>query len=394
MSEKSTIFVVGGHYQNINELENMVNSHYNLIFMSNKTEALQLYKEISHKVKCILFFLSNDDDETFISSLKTLNRIPEILIISEQNDHQKAIQLMKQGAFDFILQPFTKEILLHHIQQVTEEVDLILKIEKISRAIVLDTIEKRMQLLIELIQKRRKEGLPLNSDEISALFSQSSLDSESSALIPSLEQNQETSSILVVDDEQSINQTIKQILMRKGYKTACAGSVSEAQELAKIQFFHVALLDIGLPDQSGLKLLQHLKATSPTTEVVMLTAYTDTQNIVEAFQMGAFDYLVKPFEIHDLLSTVVKALQRHQLKQLIPNHSKHFIGATFSEKFRMKLLDEIAHERLLQGKQLLMQDVCILFPDLKQKGFPETKVISKKKIEDGLGLLIDELRQT
>jgi PAS domain S-box-containing protein len=126
--------------------------------------------------------------------------------------------------------------------------------------------------------------------------------------------------LLVVDDDRGIRRTVADVLRLKGYEIESAGRGGEALAVARVEQlrqrpFDVAILDIKLPRLSGLELLDALRAISPHTEVIFITAYASVATAVQALNRGAFAYLVKPFEMDELLATVEKALEARTLRE-------------------------------------------------------------------------------
>jgi len=112
-------------------------------------------------------------------------------------------------------------------------------------------------------------------------------------------------SILIVDDEPIICEILSQVLEAPSRRICIAGSCGEAREaLAKVDCCDVAIVDKNLPDGSGVELARALKAADPLTEVLMMTAFPSMDSAIEAVELGAFDYLTKPFD--DLTQVVMK----------------------------------------------------------------------------------------
>ncbi|AEG16456.1 two component, sigma54 specific, transcriptional regulator, Fis family [Desulfofundulus kuznetsovii DSM 6115] len=115
--------------------------------------------------------------------------------------------------------------------------------------------------------------------------------------------------ILVVDDEVEVGTFFRCLLERKGYRVAVAASGQEAREAINDQKFHVAVVDLKLPDFNGLFLLQEIKKVQPGCEVIIMTGYSTTRTAVRAIQLGAYDYIEKPFEdISQIEALIDKAL--------------------------------------------------------------------------------------
>jgi DNA-binding NtrC family response regulator len=119
-------------------------------------------------------------------------------------------------------------------------------------------------------------------------------------------------SILIVDDQEGILETLSAILEEKGYHTATAKNGREAIEKAKMNFYNVALLDIKLPDIEGTKLLTEIEETSPRMVKIMITGYASLENAVEALNLGADAYIMKPVDPENLLKVINEKLKEQR----------------------------------------------------------------------------------
>ncbi len=121
--------------------------------------------------------------------------------------------------------------------------------------------------------------------------------------------------LLVVEDDPLMREFVSQTLSQGPYIVETASKGIEAQRIVKERPYHLAILDVKLPDLSGLDLLSHIKKLSPSTDVIMMTAYATIEGVVEAMRMGATNYLRKPFSAQELEATVEKALDYQSLKE-------------------------------------------------------------------------------
>ncbi len=142
--------------------------------------------------------------------------------------------------------------------------------------------------------------------------------------------------ILLVEDFQDTVIIIKRLLERNGYQVEVALTISEAREKMDGMTPDAVILDINLPDGSGLDFLQDLRKVYPDTPVIMLTAYTELENAVRSLQQGVDDFIPKPFENSYLLHSIARALERRRLKERLRN----------SEKFRAlgEMAAGVAHD--------------------------------------------------
>ena len=116
-------------------------------------------------------------------------------------------------------------------------------------------------------------------------------------------------SVLICEDEEVIRRSLAELLEAEGYVVSPAANVTEALSFARSHDFDVAICDVMLPDGDGIDLLKRLLRLNPRTSVLIITAYATVENAVEAFQSGAFDYLVKPVIFDDLLNKLKRLFQ-------------------------------------------------------------------------------------
>ncbi len=141
--------------------------------------------------------------------------------------------------------------------------------------------------------------------------------------------------ILVVDDNAGSAKTLRLVLTVEGYEADCAGSAAEAIERAQQTRYDAALIDITLPDRSGLDLLSDLKAECPDMIAIVVTGHASAENSIEAINRGASGYVQKPVEVQQLLSLLRSGLERKWLQEentrmLRRLQLLHSIGATVS----------------------------------------------------------------
>ena len=119
--------------------------------------------------------------------------------------------------------------------------------------------------------------------------------------------------ILIVEDEKAISDLIRMSLHKSGYVCKCAYSGTEAADILERDSFDLILLDIMLPGTNGFELMEYIKPTG--TPVIFLTAKNSATDRVRGLRMGAEDYIVKPFEILELLARVDVVLRRYNKTQ-------------------------------------------------------------------------------
>jgi len=117
--------------------------------------------------------------------------------------------------------------------------------------------------------------------------------------------------ILVVDDEGDFLETLMNRLKKRRIGTIGCASGEEAVRIAKARPFDVVILDIKMPGgMDGIETLREIKRIRPAAEVILLTGHASLETSVEGMKHGAYDYLLKPIRLEDLLEKLAQALER------------------------------------------------------------------------------------
>lgn len=156
-------------------------------------------------------------------------------------------------------------------------------------------------------------------------------------------------SILIVDDEALTLRTISRALREEGFEVQVAESGERALEMFAEEPSDIALVDVVLPGLDGLEVLRQIKTHRPETVVVMMSAYHIVERAVEAMKQGSYDYLVKPFHLADLLSTIRRAAEvlslRVRVTQTIQSaKGRYDFGRAVTDNPAMREMLEIARK--------------------------------------------------
>ena len=141
-------------------------------------------------------------------------------------------------------------------------------------------------------------------------------------------------SLLVIDDEELIRKSLVKLFTSRGYKVETASSGAEGLTLVERRRPQVVVLDLRLPDQSGLAVLPRIHELDPAIEVIVVTAYGDVSSAVEAMKMGARDFLKKPYEMEEIFLAVEQA-------------TRNFERETQLSAFQTRALERFQEETIL-----------------------------------------------
>lgn len=120
----------------------------------------------------------------------------------------------------------------------------------------------------------------------------------------------EAARILLVEDERNLALTLREKLVEAGYDVAHASTRAEAVFEIEKRAFALAILDVGLPDGTGFQVAEKIRELKPRTAILFLTAFSDPESRVRGLELGAEDYVGKPFHLKELMLRVRNALKR------------------------------------------------------------------------------------
>lgn len=123
--------------------------------------------------------------------------------------------------------------------------------------------------------------------------------------------------ILIVDDEKNVLRMLNTVFSQEGNQVFCADNGQDALAIFEQERPDVVLMDIRMPTMNGLEALQRMREKWLDTPIILMTAYAAVETAVEALRLGAFDYVIKPFELDELKLLINRALQLRNMKQEI-----------------------------------------------------------------------------
>jgi len=119
--------------------------------------------------------------------------------------------------------------------------------------------------------------------------------------------------ILIVDDEISMREFLSILLLREGYAPETAENSESALKLLSEKEYELVISDVNMPGLDGIGLLEKIKVQSPDTAVMMITAFSTTEQAVQAMKHGAYNYISKPFKVDEIKLLVRNAIEKRQL---------------------------------------------------------------------------------
>jgi two-component system, NtrC family, response regulator AtoC len=162
--------------------------------------------------------------------------------------------------------------------------------------------------------------------------------------------------ILVVDDEKRMVESLRDYLALEGIEARTAGEGAEAERLLVEEPFDALVTDLRMPGVDGMSLLRWTREEGPALPVVMISAHGEVSDAVEAMKLGAYDYLVKPFDPDELIIRIRKAVaERQALNRLAAGRSRYDSGAKLvGESLAMKDVRRLIEKAAPSGATILL----------------------------------------
>lgn len=185
--------------------------------------------------------------------------------------------------------------------------------------------------------------------------------------------------VLIVDDERKMRRVLQILLEQLGLQSVPSENGEEALDLFRAEKFDLVLTDLKMPGMSGVELLSHLRSLDPDVPVIVLTAHGTVQTAVEAMKQGAFDYILKPFDVQAIELIIRNALELRQyrtenrfLKEHVPATAvfENLVGGSAAMQAIYELIRQVAPNKTAvlvtgetgTGKELVARAVHNLSP--------------------------------
>lgn len=136
-----------------------------------------------------------------------------------------------------------------------------------------------------------------------------------------------TGKILIIEDEKRLRNNLQLLLSSEGYSVMAAADGQEGIECLKQTPVDVVVTDVMMSGVNGFQVMEYLAAHVPTALVIVMTGYASTESATEALRKGAYDYLVKPFDVDMLLFSLERAFEKVRLRQELLHHQQALVQA-------------------------------------------------------------------
>lgn len=195
--------------------------------------------------------------------------------------------------------------------------------------------------------------------------------------------------VLVIDDEPVVIKSCDRVLAHEGIEVEGVTSGRDGLDRAESSPFDVVLLDLKMPDMNGMEVLHRIKQAKPEVTVIIITGFPSVDTAIEAFKLGVFDYVPKPFTPDELAETVKRAIElRKPAKVVEPTPTHEVMGRM------LEALEECGKiAAFYKGQSILMANN--LFADMFDRDIEECRGLSIIEIchEESLEMIRDYIRR-
>jgi len=182
--------------------------------------------------------------------------------------------------------------------------------------------------------------------------------------------------LLVVEDEKNLGSTLVEQLTRSGFQVTWVRTQAESSAILPQKKFQLALLDVGLPDGSGFEVAQQIRKHCPSVALIFLTAWGTPEDRIRGLELGAEDYIVKPFHLKELILRIRNGLKRVQyLESHLVNSSQSFDTSVLIGQARI-YFHKFEAERSGVSHSLTHKEAALLRLLIENKG----KVVSRDEM--------------
>jgi len=367
-----SVVLIGPFKDGASGLKNDLDQTHQVLYLptfASVIDSLHANPYMSQAPIVLDLLVPDEDGLAVLEHLKLVSPYQEVVVLAPTSNPDWAIASMGLGAYVYLTYDVSSRVLGTYLQQIRSQANWFDQTEQLMQKKMISQMDVRLALAHELLSKRRQEGQTLGPSDFLILFG-CTKNEESQRLADQLTQGLLASpplaQVLLLEDEPMIAAPIQALLHSKGHcQVTIASCIHEAKGLLdSTTHWQLAILDIGLPDGSGLDLMTPIRDHSPHSELVILTAYHELELIQTAFKQGASDYLQKPFRAYQLLQVMGRAIQRSHYHTLLPGALTAVPSLTVTLPFRMTLLAELIAWRRQKNRAINTRELSVFIPSL------------------------------
>ncbi|TAF66253.1 MAG: DNA-binding response regulator [Cytophagales bacterium] len=165
--------------------------------------------------------------------------------------------------------------------------------------------------------------------------------------------------ILLVEDEENLGQILKEYLQAKGYEAQLCRDGEEGLKTYQKGLYDICLFDVMLPKLDGFTMAERIRKNDATTPIIFITAKSMKEDTIRGFQIGADDYITKPFSMEELLLRIEAVLRRTNKQNQIPENSIFQVGKYIFEYETQKLFTTNFEQKLTSKEAELLKLLCL-----------------------------------
>ncbi len=185
--------------------------------------------------------------------------------------------------------------------------------------------------------------------------------------------------VLIVDDEPMLRQTLADILQKRGFAPAAAATGQQALEELARQEFPVVLLDLRLEDMTGMEVLRRIRERWPDTQCILLTGHASQDSAIEAINLGAYSYVMKPCDMEQLLLTIRRAGEKWQMADSLRSSEARYRRLHDSMTDAFVVVD--MNGRLLEWNKVYRSMLGYTDEELRQLSYMDLTPVAWREME-------------
>lgn len=396
---KPLVILVSEHKDQVDQISLFLQDKHDVLLFDNPEDILDVFNAYCLRVRAVLISLQLTKVKgiDLLKELKQISILPEYIMLSQEEDISEAVESLKYGAVDYVTWPADKDLLMQKIELSYQNKSYFKKLQNITSDSLLDKLNLNVSVV-------KNNSLAKDHWENGKIVSLSQLienvsDPRHKKLLNLIEgklQEQgsinDKKSILIVEDDPLFSDDLYDLLSPYFSLVSCDTGQKVRDFLnSKHDPIDVVLLDIYLPDTTGIELLAELNEHMPGTGIIIMTGFKEIDIAVSSLQKGANDYINKPFFKKDILTKIAMVLQHQYFLSIMPLIQEKLAFSPISYKTKVDILTEYCEIKRNNNDDILMSDIYMFFPEFKKLSIPDNIPVPDSILDDGVILFIEDL---